>query len=129
MQEQDNAEITIEEGITGDFRGSQTGRQITVLSDLAWQKSCNAINSNLPWTTRRSNLLVDGVEFSADDIGKTIRIGEVNLKIMQETKPCSLMDQQHQGLKKALTTEWRGGVCCKVLTAGSIQLGDRVEIC
>jgi hypothetical protein len=31
MQEQEKAEITIEKGITGDLRGSQAGRQITIL--------------------------------------------------------------------------------------------------
>lgn len=128
MHELDYAVITIEKGITGDFRGSQTNRQITILSDLAWQKVCGSINTDLPWITRRANLLIDGVEFSAEDVGKVVRIGDATLKIMQETNPCSLMDQLHQGLKKALTPDWRGGVCCKVLTAGSIQVGDRIEI-
>ena len=128
MQEQEIAEITIEKGITGDLRGSQAGRQITILCEAAWQNTCDAVNTDLPWTTRRANLLVDGVEFGEGDIGKTIRIGEVRLKIMQETYPCSLMDKQHQGLKDALTPKWRGGVCCKVLNAGSIQVGDPVKI-
>ena len=128
MQERDFADITVEKGITGDLRGSQAGRQITILDQSAWQNTCNAIDADLPWTTRRANLLVDGIEFREGDVGKSIRIGEVRLEIMQETYPCSLMDQQHQGLRKELLTEWRGGVCCNVLTAGSIQVGDQVEI-
>ena len=40
MQQRNEAEITIEKGITGDFRGSQSDRQITILSESAWQKSC-----------------------------------------------------------------------------------------
>ena len=128
MQEQDSAEITIDKGITGDFRGSAKGRQITILSESAWQKACDTIGCDLTWTTRRANLLVNGIDFSAGDVGKTVRIGEVGLKITQETKPCSLMDQQHRGLKVALIPEWRGGVCCNVLTPGSIQVGDRIEI-
>ena len=128
MHEQVIAEITIEKGITGDFRGSQTDRQITILSESAWQKACDSVGADLPWITRRANLLVNGIEFSAKDVGKTVRIGEARLKIMEETKPCSLMDKLHQGLKNALTPEWRGGVCCKVVRAGSIQVGDRVDI-
>ena len=128
MHEQVIAEITIEKGITGDFRGSQTDRQITILSESAWQKACDSVGADLPWITRRANLLVNGLEFSAKDVGKTVRIGETTLKIMEETKPCSLMDKLHQGLKNALTPEWRGGVCCKVIRAGSIQVGDRVDI-
>ena len=128
MQTQDSAEITVERGITGDFRGSTEGRQITILSEPAWEKTCKSLNTQLPWTTRRANLLVDGVEFDAGYVGKTIHIGEVELKITRETKPCSLMDQQHQGLKSALTPDWHGGVCCDVIQAGSIQIGDSVKI-
>jgi len=128
MQEQERAEITIEKGITGDLRGSQAGRQITILCESAWQNTCDAVNTDLPWTTRRANLFVDGIDFGEGDVGKTIRIGEVRLEITQETYPCSLMDKQHQGLKDALIPKWRGGVCCKVLNAGSIQVGDPVKI-
>lgn len=128
MQELDNAEITIAKGITGDFRGTTPDRQITILSESAWLEACKSIDTTLPWTTRRANLLIDGVDFSASDVGKTLRIGDAKLKITRETNPCSLMDQQHQGLKQALTPEWRGGVCCNVITAGSIQIGDQVEI-
>ena len=128
MQELENAEITVEKGITGDFRGSQKNRQITILSEPAWGKTCAVLNKDLPWTVRRANLLVDGVEFSEADVGKIVSIGETRLKIKQETNPCSLMDQQYQGLKNALTPEWRGGVCCDVLSAGTIQVGDPVEI-
>jgi len=128
MQTLQNAEITIARGITGDFRGSQADRQITILSESAWQKACESINAELPWTLRRANLFVDGVEFSAADVGKTVRIGDVKLKITRETNPCSLMDKQHPGLTTALTPDWRGGVCCKVIAAGAIQVGDTVEI-
>ncbi len=128
MQQQNSAEITIEKGITGDLRGSAPDRQVTILSEPAWSKTCNSIDADLPWTIRRANLLVDGVDFSPADVGKTVRIGEVILEITRETNPCSLMDQQHQGLKAALIPEWRGGVCCNVIKPGSIQIGDQVEI-
>ena len=128
MQQLDSAEISIEKGIAGDLRGSEPDRQVTILSETAWLKACNSIDANLPWTIRRANLLVDGIDFSAADVGKTVRIGEVILKVTRETNPCSLMDQQHQGLKAALIPEWRGGVCCNVIKAGSIHIGDQVEI-
>lgn len=128
MQTLESAEITVARGISGDFRGSQTDRQVTILGESAWQKACESINADLVWTIRRANLLIDGVEFSAADVGKTVRIGDVELKITRETSPCALMDKQHQGLTAALTPEWRGGVCCNVITAGTIRVGDKVEI-
>ena len=127
MQLIDNASVTVSNGILGDFRGTQLNRQITILSQDTWQKVCDELDADLPWTTRRANLLVDGVEFSADYVGKTVRIGDVELLVTVETAPCSNMDAQHAGLTAALTPDWRGGICCNVLKGGTINKGDPVE--
>lgn len=127
MQVIDSAQVTVANGILGDFRGTQQNRQITLLSESAWHKACAEVGFELPWTTRRANLLVDDVEFDASYVGKTVRIGDVELRVTEETYPCSRMDAQHQGLTAALTTEWRGGICCNVIKAGNIKVGDQVE--
>ncbi len=127
MQSIDSAQISVANGILGDFRGAQLGRQITILSESAWQKACAEVNTDLPWTVRRANLLVDGVEFDASYVGKTVRIGDVELLVTEETDPCSRMDAQHQGLTAALRPEWRGGICCNVVKPGEIRIGDRIE--
>ena len=127
MQDIDSAKITVANGILGDFRGTQPQRQITILSESAWSKVCTEIGADLPWTTRRANLLVDEVEFNVSYVGKTVRIGDVELIVTEETKPCSNMDAQHQGLTAALTPDWRGGICCNVIKPGEIKIGDQVE--
>ena len=127
MQSIDSARIDVASGILGDFRGSQKDRQITILSESAWQKACAEVGAELPWTVRRANLLVDDVEFDETFVGRRVRIGEVELEITQETDPCSRMDAQHQGLTAALTPDWRGGVCCRVVESGDINIGDAVE--
>jgi len=127
MQVIDSAKITVANGILGDFRGTQQDRQITILSESAWHKACAEIDAELPWTTRRANLLVDEVEFDASYVGKTVRIGDVELMVTEETDPCSRMDAQHQGLTAALTPDWRGGISCKVTKPGEIRIGDQVE--
>lgn len=127
MQSIDSAHVSVASGILGDFRGSQLGRQVTILSESAWQTACAEVDADLPWTTRRANLLVDGVEFDESFVGKSIRIGDVELIVTEQTNPCSFMDAQHQGLTAALTPEWRGGICCNVVKPGDIKIGDRVE--
>ena len=127
MQSIESASITVANGILGDFRGTQLNRQITILSQDTWQKVCAELDTDLPWTTRRANILVDGIEFSADFVGKTVRIGAVELVVTVETAPCSQMDAQHQGLTAALTPNWRGGICCNVVKGGEIKIGDHVE--
>jgi MOSC domain-containing protein YiiM len=127
MQVIDSAQITVANGILGDFRGTQQGRQITILSESAWHKACTEVDTDLAWTTRRANLLVDKVEFDSSYVGKTVRIGAVELMVTSETYPCSLMDAQHQGLTTALTPDWRGGICCNVIKPGEIKIGDQIE--
>ena len=127
MQTLDGARVEVATGIAGDFRGSQPDRQVTILSESAWRKACEAVDADLPWTVRRANLLVDGVEFDPSWVGRRVRIGDVELEITGETDPCSRMDAQHRGLTAALEPEWRGGVCCRVIEPGEIAIGDRVE--
>jgi len=127
MQSIDSAQISVNSGILGDFRGAQKDRQITILSEDAWLQACREIDVELPWTTRRANLLVDGVEFDESYVNRKVRIGEVELVVTRETTPCSLMDAQQAGLTAALTPDWRGGICCNVVKPGTVKLGDQVE--
>ncbi len=127
MQSIDSARVSVQSGILGDFRGAQAGRQVTLLSEPTWQTVCRELDADLPWTTRRANLLVDEVVFDASFVGRRIRIGEVELVVTQETVPCSNMDAQHPGLTAALQPGWRGGICCDVLQPGDIRIGDVVE--
>ena len=127
MTEIDSVEITCENGVLPDFRGKPGKRQVTLLSLQSWQDACTELGAELPWTFRRANILIDGLRFSASDVGRIIRIGEAELQVMIETDPCPRMDAQHQGLTAALLPDWRAGVCCKVLKGGTVQVGDAVR--
>ncbi len=118
--------ISREAGVVPDTRGKPGRRQVTLLSLPSWQDACTELGAELPWTTRRANLLIDGLRFSEADVGRILRIGEAELQIMLETDPCSRMDAQHDGLTAALTPGWRGGVCCRVLIDGTVRTGDAV---
>ena len=127
MQSIDSVRVDVASGIRGDFRGSQRNRQVTILSEIAWQRACAEVGAELPWTLRRANLLVDGVEFDPSYVGRRVRIGEVELEVTEEMGPCTRMDAQYAGLTAALEIEWRGGVCCKVLQPGELSVGDTIE--
>lgn len=128
MQLLEAASITQTKGVQEDFRGRPGNRQVTLLSSEQWNKACKELEISLPWTFRRANILVEGIEFNHTLINKHIAIGEVVIQVMEETNPCPRMDQQHQGLTAALSPDWRGGVCCKVLSGGDIKLGDKLTL-
>ena len=127
MEEIPSVAIAVESGVDGDFRGRVQKRQVTVLSKDAWNAACAQLGSEIPWTTRRANLLVDGVSLENTD-GMVLRVGEVELRITCETGPCHRMEEQYAGLRAAMTPDWRGGVGCTVIVAGTVRLGDKVEL-
>ena len=57
------------------------------------------------------------------------RIGaDVVLEITRETDPCERMEALAEGLRAALTPNWRGGACAMVITGGEIAIGDEIRI-
>jgi MOSC domain-containing protein YiiM len=127
LQEMNTASVSVEAGIDGDARGRKIDRQVTVLFRESWDDACRDLGVRLPWTTRRANLLVEGIA-PPQQTGGNLKIGDVILKVMLETDPCMMMERAHEGLKAALTPDWRGGVCCKVVSGGDIKLGDTVQL-
>jgi MOSC domain-containing protein YiiM len=126
LQEVTSAAITQERGIEGDARGEKRGRQVTVLFRDGWEDACRDLGAALPWTVRRANLLLANLE-RPREAGGVLRIGDAELQITMETRPCELMERAHTGLRAALGPDWRGGVCCVVRRGGEIRLGDRAE--
>ena len=124
MQELPQAAVTLAGGVADDFRGRPGRRQVTVLSLEGWQAACReAGRAGLPWTARRANLLVTGVDLAA---AGTLRIGSVELEVTGETAPCERMDEACPGLRAALAPAWRGGVTCRVRQPGVLAPGEPV---
>ncbi len=113
-------------GLPGE-RSHPSGRAVTVLSREAWAAACRDLGTSLPWTLRRANLLVEGIELIGS-VGRRLHVGALVLEIGEETEPCRVMDAIHPGLRRALTPDWRGGVTCRVLTPAEIRVGAVVRL-
>lgn len=127
MEVLEETDISEQTGVANDSRGKPGKRQVTVISAEAWTAACNDLDQQIPWTTRRANLLVGDIALPRRT-GDVIEIGSVRLLVTMEVDPCSRMDEQYEGLRAALTPEWRGGVACTVLEGGTVRLGDSVSI-
>lgn len=122
--------VTAAHGVEGDNRGRFARRAVTILAVEDWRRALADLDpprGDLPWTTRRANLLVEGVRLPRA-YGARIAIGPVELEVTGQTSPCSRMEEQCAGLLKALAPEWRGGVTCRVIEDGRIAVGDPVRI-
>lgn len=102
-------------------------REITLLSQEAWNVVCDELDAELNWHTRRANLLVTGIDLRAC-IGHAVTVGGVRVWVHRETGPCQLMDDQHAGLLEALKPDCRGGVHGQVISSGTIRVGDPIML-
>lgn len=127
MEEFDAAEITQEQGVLNDSRGRPGKRQVTVLAAEDWKTACASLDKELSWTSRRANLLIEGLSLR-ESTGSIICAGDARLEVTGETDPCSRMDEIEPGLQNALKPDWRAGVCCRVLRGGTIAIGTPVTM-
>lgn len=119
--------ISTEAGVAGDCRGRPGNRQVTVLAADGWAAACGEAGIDLPWSARRANLLVRGLDLR-QTTGRVLLLGdEVALIITGELEPCERMDEAAPGLRAALLPTWRGGVTCRVRQGGLLRTGDTVR--
>lgn len=126
MRELDSATAIAGAGLVEDVPQS-ADRGLTLLAARQWDEVVAALGAALPWHTRRANLLIDAGGLGGL-IGRTCRLGELELVITGETRPCGIMDKQHAGLRAALTPECRGGVTARVVRGGVLRRGDELLV-
>ena len=132
MESVDHVEVTVDGGIHGDFRGAMRGkpykRQVTLIERGDWDAAMTEVGHTIGWEERRANLLVDGFDLP-QTAGVRVRIGaDVVLEITRECDPCERMEALAEGLRAAMTPDWRGGACAMVISGGRIAVGDEIRM-
>ena len=123
---QDTLELSPQAGVIGDH-GTSRHRQVSLLDEDSWNAACIEVDEALNWTTRRSNVLVSGLDLQIL-VGSQIRLGSALVEVMGEVVPCHVMDAAKEGLKHALKPDWRGGVYGRVIESGQVHVGDNITI-
>jgi MOSC domain-containing protein YiiM len=132
METLDRAEVTVEQGVGGDFRGSlkpgRNKRQVTVMAAEGWRDALRDLDASVPWELRRANLLVEGLGLEETIGARIVFASGLVLEVTGECDPCSRMEEVAPGLKAVLLPRWRGGVTTRVIESGPIRVGDAVRI-
>ena len=125
MDARERATLRARKGIEGnaDWGG---WRQVTIIEKERWEAVTAGLGVTLDPSLRRANLMVSGIDLEASR-DKTLQIGGVRIKMVNETAPCNLMDAFHQGLKAALQPNWGGGAFGYVIDDGDIAIGDEAK--
>ena len=126
LQEMERASVRSNHGLVGNAeRGGR--RQVTVLSAEDWEAANAQAGSELDPSARRANILVTGLGDLVESTGQVLKVGGARIQVTGETRPCSLMDAAHQGLRAAMEVSWRGGVHGIVLNDADLAVGDEVS--
>lgn len=112
-------------GLVGDrFHGSRH-RHVSLVESEHLVEIADALGRGVPDGGTRRNLTVQGLALptSPDD---RPRLGEVELEVVRIAAPCARMDESiGTGAKAAMHR--RGGIICRILTGGTIEVGTPVE--
>ena len=124
MQPVEELSISTDSGIAGQ---KPQQRPVTFIAQERWAELMGQMSAGLDPATRRANVLLPGIDL-IESTGKTIRIGEVELIVRGETRPCRQMEAALPGLEEAMNDRWGGGAWTEVVTGGTIRGGDAVEM-
>ena len=134
METLDHVTVTTAEGLRGDYRGARASlkpdrkRQVTLIEADCVSAAIAEAGAPVQWSDCRRNLLVEGLRIPRV-AGTRVQIGQsLIVEVTDECDPCERMDALHEGLRAALTPDWRGGFLSRVIEDGEIAVGDEVRV-
>lgn len=134
MEAVGSVSVTIAEGLHGDFRGGVAAtkpgrkRQVSLIEAECVAVAMTESGAALDWSECRRNLLVQGLRLPRE-AGTRIAVGaSLVIEVTDECNPCERMEALHEGLRAALTPDWRGGFLGRVIEDGEIAVGDEIRV-
>ncbi len=127
LQSVDEIEAVADEGLVGDRKfGLGSQRSITVVSEEELAKAGAELGRDIvPGSTRR-NVTIGGMELSREP-GTRYRLGDVLIEVFQDCAPCEQMEETvGPGAREAL--RGRAGIRGRIVTGGTLRVGDPVEL-
>ena len=108
-------------GFDGDFHARVANRrQILMLSTAVLAEF------RLAPGVLRENMVVEGIDVMTLAADQKLRVGDAILEVTGPCEPCIQMDRLRDGLRSALAG--KRGMFVRVLTPGTIRVGDAVEM-
>jgi MOSC domain-containing protein YiiM len=126
MDAVETADAIAGRGLAGNADRSRR-RQITIIDEAAWREAAAETGVDVDPSKRRANVMLRGIPL-ADSRGKLLRLGDALVRILGETRPCEQMEEAQDGLRKALSPNWRAGVFGEIVEGGAIKIGDPAEL-
>lgn len=113
-------------GLIGDRYHGTRHRHVTIQSRELLDRAAAELGRPFDSSATRRNVTVDAGEIPGRP-GDRLSISEVELEVVRVAAPCRLLDDDiGPGATAALRR--RAGSVCRILTSGTIHVGDIVEV-
>ena len=113
-------------GLVGDRYHGTRHRHVSVQSREQLDDAAARRGAPVPTDLTRRNVTLDrGVVPTTP--GERIVVGDVVLEVVRKAAPCRVMDTSVGPGARAAMHE-RGGAVCRVLSSGTIAVGDHVDL-
>lgn len=126
MRSVDSVVAEAGKGLIGDRYHGTRHRQVSIQSQELLDRAAEELGHGFDSGATRRNLTVDSGEIPTEP-GTRIVIGEVELEVVRVVAPCRLLDDDI-GPGAAAALRRRAGSACRVLSSGTIRVGDVVEV-
>lgn len=126
MEPRDRIEVEAGAGIVGDRYHGSRHRHLTVQARGDLDAAAVALGAEVPDDGTRRNVTLDAGPLPTEP-GARLRVGAVDLEVVRIAAPCRVMeDSLGPGGRTALRR--RGGVVCRVLGSGTVEVGDPADL-
>ncbi len=113
-------------GLVGDRYHGTRHRHVSVQSALGLADAAGDLGRSIAAGDTRRNITISHGEVPTKP-GSRIEVGSVQLEVVRIAAPCRLLDDViGDGARTALRR--RAGSICRVLTSGTIEVGDSVAL-
>ncbi len=112
-------------GLVGDRYHGARHRHVTIQSASLLEEAAQVLGRPVPPEGTRRNVTISGGTVPTAP-GTRGRVGEVEIEVVRVAAPCTLLDDElGPGARGALRR--RAGTCFRVISGGTIEVGDVVE--
>jgi len=121
MQEVEQVRALVDRGLQGCAHGRPGSRRQVLLMESEILEQLD-----VPPGAVKENIVTRGLRLHDLRLGQHLRTGEALLEVTLPCEPCGRMNEIRQGLEQEL--RGRRGMLCRVVEAGWIRRGDRIEV-
>jgi MOSC domain-containing protein YiiM len=120
------AELRVDYGIVGDAHAGNWHRQISLLAQESIDKMAALGLNDLAPGKFAENITTEGIELFALPVGTVLRLGGCRVEVTQIGKECHQHCEIYKKVGQCIMP--REGIFVRVLTPGTIAVGDEIAV-